>query len=108
MHSHSYTSPHISRDILPLRPKCGQFSAAFPSITTQRPPPTQTARQDIRLSWSSRRVICPLPSLWRQHWKQELSSCWDGRPFSHNRHGPKSGGAAVPLSVGELGPHLTQ
>jgi len=23
--------------------------------------------------------------------KQELSSCWDGRPFGHNRHGPKSG-----------------
>jgi len=20
---------------------------------------------------------------------QELSSCWDGRPFGHNRHGPK-------------------
>jgi len=27
-------------------------------------------------------------------------SCWDGRPFGHHRHGPKSGGA-VPLSVGE-------
>ena len=24
-------------------------------------------------------------------YKQELSSCWDGRPFGHNRHGPKSG-----------------
>jgi len=22
---------------------------------------------------------------------QELSSCWDGRPFGHNRHGPKVG-----------------
>jgi len=22
---------------------------------------------------------------------QELSSCWDGRPFAHNRHGPKNG-----------------
>jgi len=22
--------------------------------------------------------------------RQELSSCWDGRPFGHNRHGPKS------------------
>ena len=32
--------------------------------------------------------------------KQELSSCWDGRPFGHNRHGPK-------LLWG-LGPHLTQ
>jgi len=30
-------------------------------------------------------------------------------PFGHNRHGPKSGGGAiVPLSVGELGPHLRQ
>jgi len=24
---------------------------------------------------------------------QELSSCWNGRPFGHNRHGPKIGGA---------------
>jgi len=38
-----------------------------------------------------------------------LSSRWDGRPFGHNRHGPKSGGtAAVPLSEGELGRHLIQ
>jgi len=34
--------------------------------------------------------------------KQELSSCWDGRLFGHNRHGPKSGkgplwGAGSPL-----------
>ena len=37
-----------------------------------------------------------------------LSSSWDGRPFTHNRHGPKRGGA-VPLSgERELGPHLTQ
>jgi len=34
-------------------------------------------------------------------YQQELSSCWDRRPFGHNRHGPKSvWGAAVPLSVG--------
>jgi len=39
--------------------------------------------------------------------KQELSNCWDGQPFGHNRHWPKSGGAAVPLLV-ELAPHLTQ
>ena len=48
---------------------------------------------------------------WDSRWKlvlQELSSCWDGRPFDHNRHGTKSGGPAVSLSVGELGPHLTQ
>ena len=28
--------------------------------------------------------------------KQQLSSCWDGWPFGHNRHGPR------------LGPHLTK
>jgi len=33
----------------------------------------------------------------------ELGRCWDGRPFGLNRHGPKSGGAAVPLSVGGAG-----
>ena len=37
--------------------------------------------------------------------KQELSSCWDGRPFGRNRHGRKAR-AVVPLSVGELGPHI--
>jgi len=40
--------------------------------------------------------------------KQELSSCWDGRSFGHNRHGPKSwGGGCCDLFRGELGPHLT-
>jgi len=35
--------------------------------------------------------------------------CWGGRPFDHNRHGPRSEGSAVPLSGGgELGLHLTQ
>jgi len=33
--------------------------------------------------------------------KQELSRCWDGRPFGHNRHGPNSWGCSVSLSVGE-------
>jgi len=27
--------------------------------------------------------------------QQELSTCWDGRPFGYNRHGPKSGGCCV-------------
>ena len=26
---------------------------------------------------------------------QEHSSCWDGRPFGHNGHGPKSGGGLL-------------
>jgi len=38
---------------------------------------------------------------------QALNSSWDGRPFGHNRHGPKVGGC-TPLEEGELGPHLTQ
>jgi len=38
---------------------------------------------------------------------QELSSCWDGRPFGHNRRGPKSGGYCAHFPGG-LGPHLTQ
>jgi len=46
--------------------------------------------------------------MWGDEEEQELSSCWDGRPFGYNRHGSKSGGDAVPLSMGELGPHLTQ
>jgi len=33
--------------------------------------------------------------------EQELSS-WDGRPFGHNRHGPKIGGCA-PFSLGGAG-----
>jgi len=34
--------------------------------------------------------------------KQKLSNSWDGRPFGHNRHGPKSGGCYVPLVVGTV------
>jgi len=43
---------------------------------------------------------------WKSHRqaKQQLSSCWDGRPFGHNRHGPKVGRGCC----GGLGPHLTQ
>jgi len=40
------------------------------------------------------------------YFKQQLS-CWNGQPLDHNRHGPKSGGAAVPLSMGGAGIHLT-
>ena len=36
--------------------------------------------------------------------KQEISSCWDGRSFGHNRHEPKVGRGCC----GVLGPHLTQ
>jgi len=40
---------------------------------------------------------------------QELSSCWDGRPFRHNRHRPKNGGSAVPFPLGSSVPiYLTQ
>jgi len=38
--------------------------------------------------------------------QQVLSSSWDGRPFGHNRHGPKIGGA-VPLWVGAAFPSNT-
>jgi len=38
---------------------------------------------------------------------QQLSR-WATVLHGHNRHGPKSAGAAVPISVGELDLHLTQ
>jgi len=45
---------------------------------------------------------------------QELSSGWDGRPFGHNRHGPKSGscyalfgGAGFPSNTMSPGPRPT-
>jgi len=38
---------------------------------------------------------------------QVVSSSLDGLPFGHNRHGRKTGEAAVPLLEGELGPHVT-
>jgi len=46
---------------------------------------------------------------------QEISSCWDGRPFGHNIYGPKSGGgllcpfrggAGSPSNTMSLGPSL--
>jgi len=33
-------------------------------------------------------------------WCQELSSNWDGRPFEHNRHGPKIEGGCAPIFWG--------
>jgi len=39
--------------------------------------------------------------------EQELGGCWDGRPFGHNRHGPKRWGCCAPFSR-EVGLHLTQ
>jgi len=41
--------------------------------------------------------------------EQELSSFWDGRPFGHNRYGPKSGGCCPPplfWGAWGLGPNL--
>jgi len=38
---------------------------------------------------------------------QELSSCWDGRPFGHNRHGPKGGGCCAPFRGGTGSPPNT-
>jgi len=37
---------------------------------------------------------------------QELSSCWDGRPFGHNTNGPKIGGSRplCPFPLGGAGP----
>ena len=41
--------------------------------------------------------------------EQELSSCWDGLPFGHNRHGPKVGrGCCRGLGRHWVLPHLTQ
>jgi len=34
---------------------------------------------------------------------QQLNSCWDGRPFGHNRHGPKSGGGCCARPCIEVG-----
>jgi len=39
---------------------------------------------------------------------QEFSSSWDGRPFRHNRPGPKTGGVPLWGGGGAAGPHLTQ
>ena len=33
-----------------------------------------------------------------------LSSCWDGRPFDHNRHGPKGGGCCTAFHGGAGSP----
>jgi len=42
------------------------------------------------------------------NWKQELSSYGHGRPFGHNRHGPKSGGWCAPFRGTGAGPYLRQ
>jgi len=35
--------------------------------------------------------------------KKELISCWDGRPFGHDRQGPKSGGCCAHFCGREAG-----
>jgi len=35
---------------------------------------------------------------------QKLSSCWDGWPFRHYRHGPKCGGCCAPFRGGAGSP----
>jgi len=39
----------------------------------------------------------------QQGCQQDLSSCWDGRPFVHNRHGSKSGGLLCLFRGGRAG-----
>ena len=52
-------------------------------------------------SWRKTATLCILSS-----YNKSSAVARDGRLFGYNRHGPKSGGgAAVPLSVGELGSH---
>jgi len=38
---------------------------------------------------------------------QELGSCWDGQPFGHNRHEPKSGGCCALFHAGAGSPSNT-
>jgi len=71
-------------------------------------------RLSVKSIWDSRLIPLLMYKLYRyapsykRHFlsatRQELSSCWDGRPFGHNRHGPKAGRGCC----GGLGPHLTQ
>jgi len=42
-----------------------------------------------------------------QKFRQELSSCWDGRPFGHSRRGPKSGELLCPFPWGAWSPSNT-
>jgi len=61
-------------------------------------------QQILSMHWKVLQTLSP-----SRNKSSAVNSCWDKRPFGHNRHELKSGGgAAVPLSVGELGPHLTQ
>ena len=48
----------------------------------------QTVRPTSVSFWSQ--TVAP-SQFRRLQTTQELSSCWDGRPFGHNRHGPKVG-----------------
>jgi len=81
-----------------------------------------TARWHVRynlLTKFRRLHMCPVPTCTGQGWnsglklqadQQELSSCWDGQPFTLATIDiGRKVGDAVRLSVGrELGPHLTR
>jgi len=60
---------------------------------------------DVLYPWDLQDSRFPQPG---DKYKQVLSTSWDGRPFGHNRHGPKIGVLCPFFGRGELGSHLKQ
>jgi len=82
----------------------GRIPLRFSSSSCSRP---KTMGISAHVLWATRPSCHPTNSQISD--KQVLSNSWDGRPFGHNRHGPKIGGeGCAPFGRGELGPHLTQ
>ena len=103
---------------LPAQPGLSRFPDQFSMFTYSKTAhPRQTFSYPLQhLITVSSSNVPPSPSIYHSlaslyhtllflHaiWQQVLSSCWDGRPFGHNKHGPKSGGCSAPPFLGEGG-----
>ena len=69
-------------------------------------PPSYRLNVNVMLSKISSHAVGLSVHSSLKEWWQVLSSSWDGRPFGHNRHGPKIGDCAS--FWGELDPHVMQ
>ena len=87
--------PHCIRRV-PIAPRKGPRtpSPLGPCLLWPRSPISATAELLYCLYWETIKE------------ENELSSCWDGRPFGHNSHGLKSGGGCCTYPLSMVGGRL--
>jgi len=93
------------------RPPKGPQNAVFLSLVTLTyglwPWPSNSSERGTKRVFlvNLAEIRAAVPEIFHTQIQQVLINSWDGRPFGHNRHGPKIG---VCVPFGELGLHVTQ